>query len=53
MEKIRMALGAIGVYVASVASTAVVTAATSPTLAVRSADELARYIAAGGPAVSC
>ena len=53
MEKIRMALSVIGVYVASVASTAAVTAATSPTLATRSADELSRYIAAGGGAVVC
>ena len=53
MEKIRMVLGALGVYVASVASTTVVTAASTSTLQTRSAEELARYIAAGGGAVVC
>ena len=53
MEKIRIALGALSVTVASLASAAVVAAAASPTLAAQSADELARYIAAGGQAVAC
>jgi hypothetical protein len=53
MKKIRIAMGALSIYVASLASTAVVSAASSPDLAARSAEELARYIAAGGHAVAC
>ncbi len=52
MEKIRIAVGALGVYILSLASATVV-AASSTSLQAQSAAELAKYIAAGGPAVAC
>lgn len=53
MEKIRMALYGLVVYAASLATTAVVSAASASDLQTRSAEELAKYIAAGGSAVTC
>ncbi len=52
MEKIRMAVSALGIYVLSVASASVV-AASSTSLQARSAEELAKYVAANGAAVAC
>ncbi len=52
MEKIRIAVSALGVYILSLASATVV-AASSTSLQARSAEELARYIAANGGAVTC
>ena len=52
IQKIRIAVGALGVYILSLASASVL-AAGSSSLQAQSAEELARYIAAGGVGVSC
>ncbi len=52
IQKIRIAVSAFGVYILSIASASVV-AASSTSLQVRSAEQLAQYIAANGAAVTC